>query len=664
MPTVEFDLRGAGKIPAEHKAIGDAAEASARKQTKLGQTWNATASEAKKYDQLAQKIIRDNETAQERYNRKLAETKKALAGNAREQELLAKETARLKKELKESQQSSEKLFGEGTIKKIASIATGYLSLQSALRLITQEMQKQQEFVDKRAAAQLSVSESRNLVLRNVVSKTPAEREAILANSQRLASETGVSETAINAGLAQALSASGGKVSASLEATKIASRFLVDRPSEIGEFAGTLLDLSKITQTDDALTNLGLLSRVGELGRVVDPGLQARNIAPALIGFQTTGGTGREAGALYAALSNAGADVRGERTGTSLIQLGEQLRDFLSEDDTAKDLAAAQEKRKNAVEAIAKAEERLASAKTAEAELEERLAARSPAKTAAARRTREVSDAQARDRAARAIESARSGVTTSKQELSDVDATIATLTASSSEQANLRKQFEGLTTGQKIKFLQDNPELAQAFLGDASFEAKSKGVIRDLLLTPTSNAAQEYRKNLGLIPDNAGLATAGQAALEVFQSNTLEPVAAGDRAIDQTLESLRTRNGVRSLTSEQREKVQEISVLAGQSAVGAYFDDYFGGFGDGVAGISTERAIDNLLYRRATLGGGRRRNVSGTSVLTPIPTEELSPDDQFTAKKIDDLIAELRKQTKSLDDIKNNSSEGGLRGVAQ
>ena len=54
MPTVEFELKGAGKIPAEHKAIGAAAEATAKKNAKLGLSWKGNAAEARKYDRLAQ----------------------------------------------------------------------------------------------------------------------------------------------------------------------------------------------------------------------------------------------------------------------------------------------------------------------------------------------------------------------------------------------------------------------------------------------------------------------------------------------------------------------------------------------------------------------------------------------------------------------------------
>jgi len=128
MPAVDFDVRGAGKVAAEHKAIGKAAEQSAQKNAKLGTAWKANAKEMQKYDRLSQQIVRQNETAQERYNRKLRDAKRALIGNARESELLKRETARLKKEY-DKQVASEKALHEGRKEAIdgATKATGKLA---------------------------------------------------------------------------------------------------------------------------------------------------------------------------------------------------------------------------------------------------------------------------------------------------------------------------------------------------------------------------------------------------------------------------------------------------------------------------------------------------------------------------------------------------------
>lgn len=112
MATVDFDLRGAGKIPAEHAAIADAAEKATKKQEKLGQTYNLSAKEATKAARQLQDILKRNESDQDKYNRRLNETKKALAGTVKETELLAKETTKLRVELLKGQDANPKLAAQ------------------------------------------------------------------------------------------------------------------------------------------------------------------------------------------------------------------------------------------------------------------------------------------------------------------------------------------------------------------------------------------------------------------------------------------------------------------------------------------------------------------------------------------------------------------------
>lgn len=105
------------------------------------------------------------------------------------------------------------------------------------------------------------------------------------------------------------------------------------PGDIGLIAGTLLDLAKATGTDDARTNLGYLAAIGAAGRVVDLRAQASNLSPGIIGTLAFGGDFRTSGAAIAALTNAGADFQGARTGTGLISLAQQLEKFDKENDS-------------------------------------------------------------------------------------------------------------------------------------------------------------------------------------------------------------------------------------------------------------------------------------------------------------------------------------------
>jgi hypothetical protein len=210
------------------------------------------------------------------------------------------------------------------------------AIQSISRTITAELREQLDLQDRAKAAQITLASARKGVLRNMAGATDTERQQTLASITGISTETGVEERFVANAFAQALSASGGNIQASMKAVKQASMFLADQPEEIAEYAGALLDLGKVTNRMtggkfDAEVAKGLLIKVGAMSRVVDPRMQAQNIAPALIGMQGLNATASEAAALFASISNAAADVKGAMTGTGTISFAEQLRGFGAEE---------------------------------------------------------------------------------------------------------------------------------------------------------------------------------------------------------------------------------------------------------------------------------------------------------------------------------------------
>jgi hypothetical protein len=289
--------------------------------------------EQKKLAALAEQIARQNESAQDRYVRKVNEARAALKGHKDETALLAKEEARLRQELEATEEQFDSTFD---VTKLAGVAAGFLSAQQAAKLITDELRAQQELIDKRTATQLTVGGSRNVLLRNLIGNEPLIGST-LAEAKQIANLTGVSEIAINQGLAQTISATGANVPLSIDLTRTAAQFLKDQPAAIGTFAGTLADLTRVTGSQDPMVQLGLLAKVGQLSRVADPKAQAENIAPALIGTMAFGGDATSSGALFAALTGGSADKMGATTGTALIGLAQQLEAFALGKDAWKDL---------------------------------------------------------------------------------------------------------------------------------------------------------------------------------------------------------------------------------------------------------------------------------------------------------------------------------------
>ena len=330
-------------------------------------------------------------------------------------------------------------------------ALGVTGVLGAMQKVTEEIRTQIRLQEQQSQRQITLNQARQDLLRNLAGVSQGDRRAALETTAGIAAETGVAQKFIFQAAASAVSASGGAVDPALAAVRQSARFLADRPEAIAGFAGSLLDLSKVTGTTDALVNQGLLTQVGALSRVVDPQAQAQNIPRSLIGQQAFGSTGQGAAALFAALTTGSGDIRGATSGPAALALAEQLRRF----GTIEDL-----------------------------------------------------DEFATDR--------------QRQE--------------KEEERRLKAPLQGLTTTQqRIAALQADPDLAQAFLGQASFEKVALGPIEQLLLNTSSQVAQEFAKNLRAIPGNAELAALARQSIAGRRDDPLEGVATIARGFDTFLE---------------------------------------------------------------------------------------------------------------------------------
>lgn len=294
--------------------------------------------EQRRLGRIAEQITKRNETAQERYNRLLKDAQAATKNVANGAQLYNREVAALNKEMQASTGrfrsfagQQEQTFGKNALAAVARYAAAVASIGTAVQVVTNELRAQQELVDSAARSKATVSQSRNILIRNLPGSSQKEINSVLGQNANLAKRLGISESIVNVARADALSATGGDIQASLSAVGIASQFLKDQPAAIAGFTGSLTDVAKVTGTNDALTNLGYISTLGGLSRVVDPRAQSDNLVPAVIGQLSFGSTAQEAGALVAALTSAGADRQGASTGTASIALAEQLRGFFGND---------------------------------------------------------------------------------------------------------------------------------------------------------------------------------------------------------------------------------------------------------------------------------------------------------------------------------------------
>lgn len=515
----------------------DAEDKVQKKQKKTREEVAAISREQQQAGRLAEQITKRNETAQERYNRLIGDARKAFTQAELSVTSYNREIQTLNQELATSSgrfaafgTKQEATFSTTAIAAVTQYAAAMISVGAATKLITDEMERQQQLRDSVAGAKASVSETRNVVIRNLGGASDATVQQVLQQNQQLASAINISERYVNLARADALSATGGDLAASLSAVSVASQYLRDKPENISLFTGALTDLAKATGTNDAMVNLGFLSTIASQSRVVDPGQQAANIPRSVIGQLSFGATPQEAAALFSALTSGSADFSGATSGTSAIALAEQL-----------------------------------------------------------------------------------------------------------------SRFEGAgpgTLGQRIRALQQNPDAAQAFLADASFEKISLGPIRQLLLDPNSAISKQFAANLGGLPNQTGLAAEGARALERLGVNPLNVSVDRTRALEAAAERGLTGTPTAELTTAEIENLRSVINTSGGRPweTAAFFRlRQFGGFSvnEAIDEVQSQRAIN-----RAELPAGAER-------------------DRFDAN--------LDAMLKVLEDIKNNTAkleEGGFVGVAE
>lgn len=696
MSELAFTTRGVAELLAAQEKLSESLGKQKTAAKKLSDEYRANESDLKRLQRVADQIYRNNETAQERYNRKLAEAKVALEGNVDATELLRREQERLKKELDETgtsgKSAGDSLASAFDPKKLLGYAAGFVSIKTIVSAITAELRAQQEMIDKRNAAQLGVGESRNVLLRNLVGLSDAKVNQTLEASRRISNTTGVSEVSVNNALASAVSATGGNVQLSEQLVELATKYLKDRPDEIGDFSGSLGDMMRVTGSADPKVALGLLIKTGQLSRITSPAVMSRAAAPALINTLTFGGDGRTAAALYAALTTGAGDTKGEFTGTAEISLAQQLKEFdFGLKDRESGTSSAKSKAKQAADHVASVRRQIAefeqdvddSTRKEQARLARKKASAELRLTYAQDDAKAAKTPHAKQMAARRLAAAQQGLNEVNAEISDsepnrrrerlnrdlnesiaaqrtANTELATRTQEDARLTRLRDQFGGVDMLARIQYLQANPALARQFLANASFEKKSVGVITQLLLDPNSQVAQEFKSNLAQMPSNAALAKLSDQALAMpGKFNQLEPVAERKRWITNKLEELQVKHTGEYLSTEELQSLHDIALESGGSNAGAALDEFVmraRGRGkvrtEDVIG-SLENRVYSLKHPTTTIPGVSEGDMGETIQRTPTRAEETS------AKLLQEIVNQLKDSNDKLRRI--NNKDGMIAG---
>jgi hypothetical protein len=226
---------------------------------------------------------------------------------------------------------------------VQALAMGMLGtagLLTVFRAVSSEL----ENMERRAASARNVavdlSSARQDVVRNMPGADAETVKKTLGEGTSIAAATGVEERIIQSAMAQTLSATNVNIPASIDLVKTAATYMADRPEDIAMMAGSLGDMSKITGTMDAMTNLKYLEAAGAQSRIADPLLQARNMPRALIGLTEKGLSPEEAIALFGSITEGTADFSGESSGTAASQLAGQVLEYAKEQGITKKITNA------------------------------------------------------------------------------------------------------------------------------------------------------------------------------------------------------------------------------------------------------------------------------------------------------------------------------------
>jgi len=442
----------------------------------------------------------------------------------REAGKFGKESARSSEEaakgLKGVGKEQEGVFGEGGIRMMrnfASALTGAGGVLAAFKLITAEIANIKDVQALAAAAQVTLASARRDLVRNMPNATDAEITGAFAAAKAIAQQTKVSEAIITSSLASAVSASGGDLPAAIKATRLSGRYIADRPEEIAAFAGTLGDIAGVTGLKDPAANLGYVSFVGGLGRIVDPKRQAKNIPIALKGMVASGASSQTAAAFFAALTKAGADPLGESSGTASIAMAEQLRKFLPATLSDPALLA------RLIETSEPAERvelnRLVSAYKKEGMILPEIMPR------------------LRDK----------GYGGRMDELQQTETA-----------TNMRERLNRLFA---------DPAMARRFLSGSSFEMKYRGQMEQLVLDKDSEIRQQYLSNLEKIPERGQLAEIADALMDAYKLDPLNMTAELQRSYASTTEQLHLRNRLAGQAAAHRDGLVEVLKASGETALG-------------------------------------------------------------------------------------------------
>jgi len=278
-----------------------------------------------------QRVWDQTRTPLERYNAKLLDLNRLVQKGAIDQETFRRATQRAKDELDRAGEAGQKAFGPQALSMLSRFGTALGitgGVAGAVALVRKEYQSLIETQKEAGRLSVGAAGAESAALANLAPETTQERESYLKQARAIARRRGVPLSAVHMRAADALSARGeGSVADAMRAVELSLQYSPSDEAAGKAAAGAALDIARAGKVTDVQA-LGFLQDVGVKARVTDPRKVAENIAPVIAAAVANQGDLQTGGALWATLTQAGVDVRGEKSRTAIQSFARQLSQAL------------------------------------------------------------------------------------------------------------------------------------------------------------------------------------------------------------------------------------------------------------------------------------------------------------------------------------------------
>lgn len=232
---------------------------------------------------------------------------------------------------KHAKEHSDALAGVG--REILGMATGYLSVRTAIGLVNAELQNQIDLRRKAAEATMTEAAAERQFLMNAGVRSEAEREEYLARIRKISQETGVLQRQLYTAGSAVFSAKGDlPAEQAWSALREAARFVPENPEQGKALAVASLDVMRAAGFKEAGPAMGLIASMARLSHVFDWEKIAQHGVRGVAAAIQAGATPQEAVALWSAETYGQTDWQARKTTTSVGQFARQLEAYYPEKD--------------------------------------------------------------------------------------------------------------------------------------------------------------------------------------------------------------------------------------------------------------------------------------------------------------------------------------------